>query len=159
MRCFKKVVFSFRNLLQYIDDLEQTTAYENLCLENIIAMLIDAFVYETLYGFDAATFIVDNMISEEFGLLDDVDYRMDNGETLSEIYAHLNDMQAAVSGEIINMYKGVKDYIDHILYLDKYTYGGKNIQLYIGDISISDNLKTVNVVIDFSMDIPCLSKR
>ena len=79
MRCFKKVVFSFRNLLQYIDDLEQTTAYENLCLENIIAMLIDAFVYETLYGFDAATFIVDNMISEEFGLLDDVDYRMDNG--------------------------------------------------------------------------------
>lgn len=159
MKYFKKVVFSFRNLLQYIDNLEQTTAYEYLHLENIVAMLIDAFVHETVYGFDAATFIGDNMVSEEFDLMDNVDYMMDNEEALSEIYDQLNEMQVLVSGELIDMYEGVKEYIDHVLYLDNYTYGGKNVQLYIGDISISDNLKGINVVIDFSMDIPCLSKQ
>ena len=155
----KKVLFSFRNLLQSIDNLEQTTAYEYLHLENIVATLIDAYVHEAIYGFDASTFIGDNMISEEFDLMDDVDYRLDNGDQLNEIYSQLNEMQATVAGELIDMYDRVKEYIAHVLYIDKYTYGGKNIQLYISDVIISDNLKNIEVLIDFSMDIPCLTKQ
>ncbi len=159
MKLIKKVLFLFQNLIERIGDLEQTTAYEKMHLEDIVAILIDAYVYEVIYGFKSDTYIIENIICEEFDIMDNVDYSIENSDAIEALQDELLQLQIKVSDELIDMYNEIKDYIGLIMNLERYAFGYKNVQVYIKDVAVSRNYKDITALIEFTVDSPCLLKQ